>query len=85
MRQTEREDIFETSQLNIAAYLFASGLPLQGNRKLGKSMYFQFGEKEKAEQLVSSYFAGKATTDPQDLFAKLNTLRDLIFSSSYEK
>lgn len=85
MRQKEREDIFETSQLNIAAYLYASGLSLLGNRRFGKSIYFQFSEKRKAEQLVSSYFTGTATINPQDLFEKLNTLRDLIFSNSHEE
>lgn len=71
---------YRTKILNIAAYLYAAGLQLVDTTKLNGEVFFVFSPKEKADELVESYFAGTARTNPRELFARLNDLRDLIFS-----
>jgi hypothetical protein len=75
-----REDTYTTKTLNIAAFLYAAGLQLINTTKVNGEVFFSFVPKDRAEQLVESYFAGTATISPRDLFARLNDLRDLIFS-----
>ncbi len=74
------KDRYKTKILNIAAFLYAAGLPLVDTIKVNGDVFFLFTPKEKAEQLVEHYFAGTATINPRELFARLNDLRDLIFS-----
>lgn len=71
---------YKTKILNIAAYLYASGLHLEETTKIGSDVFFIFIPKEKAEQLVEEYFAGTARVSPREFVARLNDLRDLIFS-----
>lgn len=73
------EEGFKTKQLNIAAFLYASGLKLASTQRSKNEVFFEFTPKPKAQQLVETYFSGKASVDPRDLFARLNDLRDLIF------
>lgn len=71
---------YRTKTLNIAAFLYASGLQLANTLKVNNEVFFIFTPKNKAELLVSSYFSGTAKIDPRELFARLNDLKDLIFS-----
>lgn len=80
LRETMEQDRYKTKILNIAAFLFASGLQLVDTIRVNGDVFFLFTPKNKAEQLVESYFAGRANVDPRELFARLNDLRDLIFS-----
>lgn len=73
-------DFYRTKILNIASYLYASGVQLVDTFRENGEVFFIFSPKEKAENLVESYFAGIATVNPRELFARLNDLRDLIFS-----
>jgi len=73
-------EIYETKNLNIASYLCASKIVLSKTRRVDRDVYFQFENKKEVEKLVNDYFTGKALINPQDLFARLNDLRDLIFS-----
>jgi hypothetical protein len=77
-----KKDGYFTKNLNIAAFLYASGLSLSGTSRESKEVYFEFSPKEKAEKLVENYFANKANVNPKELFARLNDLRDLVFSKS---
>lgn len=74
------QDRYKTKILNIAAFLYAAGLQLVDTIKVNGDVFFIFSPKDKAEQLVESYFAGTASINPRELFARLNDLRDLIFS-----
>ncbi len=71
---------YRTKTLNIAAFLYASGLQIAKIDRTNKEIYFEFVPKEDAEKLIEEYFAGTATINPRDLFARLNDLKDLIFS-----
>lgn len=73
-------DRYKTKILNIAAFLYASGLQLKETFRENGEVFFIFSPKIKAERLVDEYFAGRASINPRDLFARLNDLRDLIFS-----
>ena len=74
------QDQYKTKTLNIAAFLYASGLQLIDTLKVNNEVFFIFTPKDRAEELVSNYFAGTASIDPRELFARLNDLKDLIFS-----
>lgn len=71
---------YKTKTLNLAAFLYASGLKLANTVRVNGEVFFIFIPKSEAEQLVEKYFAGAAIVDPRELFARLNDLRDLIFS-----
>lgn len=73
-------DGYKTKTLNLAAFLYASGLKLNNTVRVKHEVFFIFIPESEAEQLVEKYFAGVATIDPRELFARLNDLRDLIFS-----
>ena len=76
----EQTRFYKTKILNIAAFLYASGLQLVETSRVNGEVFFIFDPKEKAEELIEQYFADKATVNPRELFARLNDLRDLIFS-----
>lgn len=71
---------YKTKTLNVAAFLYAAGLKLTNTVRINNEVFFTFIPKGEAEKLVERYFAGNATVDPRELFARLNDLRDLIFS-----
>ena len=73
-------DGYKTKTLNVAAFLYASGLKLANTFRIKSEVFFIFIPKNKAEVLIEKYFAGTAMVDPRELFARLNDLRDLIFS-----
>ncbi len=71
---------YKTKTLNIAAFLFASGLIITKTERINREVFFTFSPKNEAELLVEKYYSGGATVDPRELFARLNDLRDRIFS-----
>jgi len=75
-----KDDLYKTKILNIAAYLYASGLQLAETIRDGNELFFLFTPKNEAEKLVEKYFADTALVNPRELFARLSDLRDLIFS-----
>lgn len=74
------ENEYITKNLNLASYLCSTGLPLSRTFKIGSEFFFVFSPKNKAEELVNDYFLDKALVNPKLLFARLNDLKDLIFS-----
>ena len=75
-------DFYETKNLHISAYLYASGLQLVTTKNQGKEIFFVFTPKLKAEDLVNKYFKDQASINPRELFARLSDLKDLIFSKN---
>lgn len=71
---------YKTKTLNLASYLYASGLQLTETVRVNGEIFFVFTPKDKAEELVDKYFSNTAICNPKELFARLNDLRDLIFS-----
>ena len=75
-------DTYSTNNLLLAAFIYTAGLRLSFFKQIGGSVYFYFAPKAKAEQLVAFYFSGTAIVNPRDLFARLNDLKDIVFSQS---
>lgn len=75
------QDTYTTKTLNIAAYLYTCGIQLTGTSRVGTEIYFHFAPEWKAQELVDAYFSDTARVNPKELFARLNDLRDLIFSN----
>jgi len=73
-------DIYQTNNLNLAAFLYSSELEFVGITKTQDKALFGFKDKNKSEKLVMQYYAGRASTNPRELFARLNDLKDLLFS-----
>jgi hypothetical protein len=68
--------------LNIASYLYASGIQFTGATKVNQEFFFHFAPKKRAEEYVERYFLGEAQVNPKELFARLHDLRDLIFNQN---
>lgn len=75
-----RGEEYITKNLNLAAYLYASGIQFNGTTKADKEFFFRFEPKFEAEQLVNNYFLGKASVNPKELFSRLHDLKDIIFN-----
>ncbi len=75
------EKAYKTKNLSLAAYLYASGLQLTGNTRKNTEVFFSFTPADKAEKLVNDYYHGSAAINPRELFARLNDLKDIIFST----
>lgn len=73
-------DEYKTKNLNIAAFLYASGVQLVTTTRVHNEVFFIFSPKDTAEHLINDYFSDIATVNPRELFARLNDLKDLIFS-----
>lgn len=70
---------YTTKNLNLAAYLYASGIQFSGASKVNEQLIFKFSPKQKAQELVDLFFSGTATINPRELFARLHDLKGLIF------
>lgn len=75
-------DIYQTNNLNLAAFLYASNLKFLGAVKNNHEFIFKFSQKEEAEKLINDYFMGTAMVNPKELFSRLNDLRDFIFNKA---
>lgn len=71
---------YKTKNINIGAYLYASNLKLLKTLRINGEVFFIFAPKDRAEELINQYFAGTARVSPREFVARLNDLRDLIFS-----
>ncbi len=71
---------YSTKNLNLAAFLYASGIHFIRANKVDREFFFEFTPKIQAEKLINDYFSGTATVNPRELFARFNDLKDLIFS-----
>jgi len=77
-----RNQTTKLRNIQLCSFLAASGLQLVSTTRKGNEVYFEFSPKKKAQELLNDYFAGRATVDPRELFARFNDLKDLIFSGS---
>lgn len=79
-----RSEEYQTKNLNIAAYLYTSGLRLVRTISVDGEVFFKFSPRDKAEEAINQYFSGTANVNPRDLFARLHDLKDLIFNQKEE-
>jgi len=83
---SDKIEHYNTKNLNLAAYLSCyKEIQFTGATKISNEFFFKFTPKNKAEELVNQYFAGNASINPRELFARLHDLKDLIFSQKGDK
>ena len=71
----------QTTDLFLAAYLFAEGAAYQGTRRLaGGRVAFCFGEDDETARLISAYHAGQAICLVLSLKEALHHLKDELFA-----
>lgn len=80
----KKEDVFETKDLSLAAFLYASGeVELITTKKtINREIYFLYTPREIAEKLVQKYWNLQAPSiQPKLLFGALRDIKDMIFGS----
>jgi hypothetical protein len=77
----EMREMAQTTDLFLAAYLFAEGVAYQGTRRLaGGRVAFCFGEDDETTRLISAYYAGQALCLVLSLKEALHHLKDELFA-----
>lgn len=76
-------EIYQTSDLNIASLLLASGEVslTKSERSSDNTVHFYFSPSKEAQKLVEAYWADSAPSiQPRKLFGARRDLQDLVFS-----
>lgn len=83
-RQESNSDSLVVKDLNIAAYLLASGevILVKPERRNGNLVFFHFSPKGKAQELINHYWSDTNQLSPRNVFSALRSLKDLIFSGT---
>lgn len=76
---------YTTKNLNLASFLYASGIHFVGANKINGEFFFRFTPKDKAAEFVENYFSDTAIVNPRELHARLRDLKDLMFQSGNVK
>jgi hypothetical protein len=77
----EMREMAQTTDLFLAAYLFAEGITYQGTRRLaGGRVAFCFSEDDETTRLISAYHAGQAICLVLSLKEALHHLKDELFA-----
>jgi len=77
----EMGEMVQTTDLFLAAYLFAEGVAYQGVlRQAGGRVAFCFGEDAETARLISAYHAGQAICRVLSFKEALHHLKDELFA-----
>ncbi len=79
----QKNNVLEIKDLSLVAYLFSlKEISFMGKRKLPNgTVVFLFSPSDKAEQLISLYWALEAPPiQPKQLFSAQRDIKDMIFS-----
>lgn len=71
---------YEVKDLYLAAYLFASGLPLVRTERKGKFTYFIFPRSDKSDSLTADFWSYKGTIVAKSYIDATQSLKDIIFA-----
>lgn len=84
MDNQRHQDTLIIKDLNVAAYLLASGevILVKPERKSRNLVLFHFSPKDKAQLLVDNYWSDTDQLSPRNIFSALRSLKDLIFSGT---
>ena len=72
---------FTTKDLNLAAYLYASGQDLAGVERQGTVCWFLFAQRVHCEELATAYWNGKAECGVRLFVDAQRVIKDIIFSA----
>jgi hypothetical protein len=80
----QHNDTLIIKDLNVAAYLLASGevVLVKPERKNRNLVLFHFSPKDKAQLLVNNYWSDTDQLSPRNVFSAMRSLKDLIFSGT---
>jgi len=74
---------YNTSDLYLAGYLMASGVPLKSNEKSSGTTIFCFEKTDKLLQLVDNYFNMCAQINPLHYGSALKILKNILYQKNY--
>lgn len=74
-----RQD-YRTSDLYLAAYLKAIGLPFEGTIDVGGKTYFIFENNSNVRDLKNDYFSRRGKVSARNYAEELRALKKLCFS-----
>ena len=80
MERMERKSTLKLKDLQCAAFLVASGLPISDVERDGRVCYFVFENREKALELCKSFWVGSGTISAKTFSDATRSLKDLVFS-----
>jgi len=70
---------YTVSDLYMAGYLLASGIPLQSHEKETGTTIFCFEQTDRLLQLVEEYFNMRALINPQQYGSALKILKNIVY------
>ena len=74
---------FNTSDLNLAGYLLASGMQLQSHHSEQGRTIFCIEQTDRLLQLVEEYYNMKAMINPQRYGSALKSLKNILYQRNY--
>lgn len=82
IKSTNEDQIYESSDLFLTAFLLAKGLQLNRTRKLTpQKVFFVLEGCPAREKLVADYYSGRALVDPLRYQNELRNLKSLIYEA----
>jgi hypothetical protein len=73
---------FKTNDIYLAAFLQASGFPLQANLVEGSKTIFCYEQKGKLLQLVEDYYNMKASINPLHYGGAIKILKNILYQKN---
>lgn len=73
---------FKTADLNLAAFIVASGISLCANESNGTTTQFCFIQTDKLLQLVESYYNMSAVINPMHYGSAMKQLKNIIYQKN---
>jgi hypothetical protein len=74
--------LFKTSDLNLAAFICASGISLTSHESNGIKTYFCFEQTTKIKDLEESYYNMSAVINPMHYGSALKVLKNIIYQKN---
>jgi hypothetical protein len=73
-------NIYETKDLYIAAYLIAIGHSLKSHSRYDGEIYFVFDNNENIQQEVNKFISRKALVDPVAYSQSMKSLKSVLYA-----
>ena len=73
-------NIYETKDLYIAAYLIAIGHSLKNHSRYDGEIYFVFDNNENIQQEVNKFISRKALVDPVAYSQSMRSLKSVLYA-----
>jgi hypothetical protein len=74
-----KKNSYQTADLNLSAYLIASGIKLQSHTKVNGQTLFCFNDTGELKTLVEKYFNFDGFINPQRFTGAVRSLKNIIY------